>query len=83
MIHLKIKQILIFIPIAIIAMIFVTEKDIHQHTKNTCIGLSIYLLVFMVIYLLILKFNCKKWIVILLALILWIILTLLRKKVYK
>jgi hypothetical protein len=76
----KYLDLLPLIPIALCTMIFVAEKEIHDHTKQACVGFISYLFIFSIMYLLILKFNCKKWFLLLIALSMWILLVLLRKK---
>lgn len=75
-----VKNFLLLIPITFVTILFVGEQDLHKYTKDTCYGLAVYLFVFLILYFLLLQFNCNKWIGILVAFTLWVTLNILRKK---
>jgi hypothetical protein len=80
---MKIKKYIDFItliPIGIVTMVFIADKELNSHTKNACVGLLVYLFIFTIVYFMLLHLKVNKWIAIGLAIIMWVILTILRKK---
>jgi accessory gene regulator protein AgrB len=76
----KYLDLLTLVPIGIVTMVFIAEKELGLHAKNTCIGLLAYLFVFSIVYFMLLHMKVNKWVAIAIALVLWIIITSLRKK---
>jgi hypothetical protein len=76
----KYLDLLTLVPIGIIAMVFISDKELGTHCKNTCIGLLAYLFVIFILYCMLLHIKLTKWVAITIAMVLWVILSLLRKK---
>jgi hypothetical protein len=76
----KYLDLITLIPIGIVTMIFIADKELGNHTKNTCIGLLVYLFIFAIVYFMLLQLKVNKWVAVTIALVLWVILTVLRKK---
>jgi hypothetical protein len=76
----KYLDLLTLVPIGILTMVFITDKELGLHCKNTCIGLVAYLFVISIVYLMLLYLKLNKWVAISIAIVLWIILSVLRKK---
>ena len=68
------------IPIAVVALCFMSKNDLNNHLKKKCVLLTMNLLIFILVYLLLMHFNVNKWISICTALVMWIILYLMLKK---
>lgn len=70
-----------FIPIGIILLFFIKEKDdICNHTKNTCISLLGSFFIFLILYILFVKCDANKWISIIISILLWIIFIVFKEK---
>jgi len=76
----KYLDLITLIPVAIVTMIFIADKELGNHAKNTCIGLLVYLFIFAIVYFMLLHLKVNKWVAVTIALVLWVILTVLRKK---
>ena len=76
----KYLDLLSLIPIGIVTMVFIADKELSNHTKNTCVGLLAYLFIFVVVYFMLLHLQVNKWVAIAIALILWVIITILKRK---
>ena len=69
-----------FVPVIIIVMCFMkTETELNNHLKKSCISLVINLLVSVFVYLLLMYFRVDKWISIFTSLILWFVLSFLKR----
>lgn len=68
------------IPIGIVTMLFMTDTDLCLHCKNTCLFLLSYLLIFCFLYIILLYMKMNKWMVVSIAIVLWILLISLKKK---
>jgi hypothetical protein len=76
----KYLDLLTLIPIGLVTMVFIADKELNIHAKNTCISLLLYLFIFSIVYFMLLHLKINKWLAISIAMILWIIITILRKK---
>lgn len=76
----KYLDLLTLIPIGLVTMIFIADRELGSHAKNACIGLLAYLFIFALVYFMLLHLKVNKWVAIAISLILWVILTVLRKK---
>jgi len=78
----KYLDLITLIPVAIVTMIFIeADKELGNHAKNTCIGLLVYLFIFAIVYFMLLYLKVNKWVAVTIALVLWVILTVLRKSI--
>lgn len=75
----KYLDLITLIPIGIVTMIFIADKELGNHAKNTCIGLLVYLFIFAIVYFMLLQLKVNKWVAVTIALVLWVILAILRK----
>ena len=76
----KYLDLITLIPMGIVTMIFIADKELGKHAKNACIGLLVYLFIFAIVYFMLLHLKVNKWVAVTIALVLWVILTVLRKK---
>jgi len=68
------------IPIALIALFFLTEEDMTESVKDTCVYLFIYLILFLMVYLSCMNKKKHRFVVIVIAIILYIVFILFSKK---
>lgn len=77
----KLCNIISFIPIAFITLIFLSDEEIKKHCKSQCIGLLSLFIIFCFIYYLIFCANCNRYLAIMIGLIIWIIIMILKNKI--
>lgn len=76
----KYLDLLSLIPIGIVTMVFISDKEVGNHAKNTCLVLLSYLFIFVIVYFMLLYLLVNKWVAISIALILWAIISIIKKK---
>lgn len=69
-----------YIPIALVAAIYVAEKDLEHHTFKICLQFFITFVVLVVFFIISYKFKNGKIIGLSVASIIWLVLILLKNK---
>lgn len=69
-----------FVPIAFIIMFFLNENELKDHAKLQCVILLLTFLIFTVTYILLVWSKINKYVVIGIAIVLWIIAMVAKNK---
>lgn len=77
----KLCNIISFIPISFITLIFLSDEEMKKHCKSQCISLLSLFIIFCFIYYLIFCANCNRYLATMTGLIMWIVLLLLKNKI--
>lgn len=78
----KILKWLSFLPLAFITMIFLTEKEMQDHAKLQCVVLLLMFIIFATLYFLLIYMKVNKYVVLGIALLLWVIVLVIREKLW-
>ena len=70
-------------PIALVTMIFLTEKEMDKHAEKMCFGLLLHLIIFSLLYFMLLHLKVNRLVAISIAMILWIVTFFIRQKLYE
>ena len=70
------------LPIALVTMVFLTEKEMNRHAEKMCFGLLISLIIFGLLYFMLLHLQVNRWLAIGIAFSLWIVMFFLKKQLY-
>lgn len=76
----KYLKLLSFIPLTFIVMLFLNETELKDHCKLQCVGLLLTFLIFIITYILLIYNNINKYVVIGIAIVLWIISIVVKNK---
>ena len=74
----KLCNIISFIPIAFITLIFLSDEEMKKHCKSQCISLLSLFIIFCFIYYLIFCANCNRYVATMIGLIIWIFMLILK-----
>ena len=77
----KLYDIISFIPIAFITLIFLSDEEMKKHCKSQCINLLSLFIIFCFIYYLIFCANCNRYLATIIGLIIWIVILILKNKI--
>lgn len=70
------------IPLTLVTMVFLTEKELHDHAAKTCFGMLLGLIVYSLLYFMLLHLQVNKWVAIMIACVLWIFAFFVKKQLY-
>lgn len=70
------------IPLTLVTMVFLTEKELHEKCCEKCFGLLLGLIVYSLLYFMLLHLQVNKWIAISIAFFLWILAFFVKKQLY-
>lgn len=73
------KKYIEYIPVALIALLFISETEIERHAINSCAQLGV-LIVTILSFFLVLFWCRKKYIAFCIALVLWICMMYFKQK---
>ena len=71
------------LPLSIVTMIFLTEKEMTMYTEKTCFGLLLTLIMFGLLYFMLLHMQVNRWIAIGIGICLWIVIIFVKNQLYK
>lgn len=75
----KYKNILDYLPVVLITLLFVAEAEFEKHAVNTSCQISITIITLAIFYILVIRYKNTKFLALLVSLFIWIILIYIKK----